>query len=197
MTATTVYFVSRTPDQTVEAIHKQIKLACRGDKEGVKQASTLTGVKDKLSQYWINILLDKATALREVRLKNRGTRDPQLNLTLTKEEQEAIVETEVPIIGGELWEWIILQPPSSLENLPEDHPAQFNLWPGVYYNTLLGVQGIDPHKDTLVKILHTWSLGNEKYVWHGTHTEWSKEQEALFSVRLQSSDIDGLSIPSL
>ena len=47
------------------------------------------------------------------------------------------------------------------------------------YNLL---KGIDPQKDTPGEMLHTWLLGNDKYVWHGTNTTWSIENEAIFSV---------------
>ncbi|KAJ7792622.1 hypothetical protein B0H14DRAFT_3094163 [Mycena olivaceomarginata] len=46
-------------------------------------------------------------------------------------------------------------------------------------------------------ILHTILLGEDKYVWHETSKVWNDEQGALFAARLQSSSIDGLSLPPL
>jgi hypothetical protein len=40
-------------------------------------------------------------------------------------------------------------------------------------------------------------LGEDKYVWHETNKGWNTEQDALFAARLQSSSVDGLSIPPL
>lgn len=45
-----------------------------------------------------------------------------------------------------------------------------------------------------MEILHTWLLGQEKYVWFHTYTQWNVKQEELFAQRLESSSIDGLNI---
>lgn len=54
--------------------------------------------------------------------------------------------------------------------------------------------GLDVHRDTLVEILHTWSLGGGKYAWHKSTTTWNEQQLTVLSVRLQSSSVDGLSV---
>jgi hypothetical protein len=48
-----------------------------------------------------------------------------------------------------------------------------------------------------VELLHTILLGIIKYVWHTLHTNWSEEQRNLFVIRLQSTDINGLTIPPI
>ncbi|KAJ3889502.1 hypothetical protein GG344DRAFT_51437 [Lentinula edodes] len=65
------------------------------------------------------------------------------------------------------------------------------------YNPLLDVDFFDPSQDTLVEILHTILLGTEKYVWHGLHSSWSPEQQDIFTVRLQSTNTDGLLVPPI
>lgn len=45
-----------------------------------------------------------------------------------------------------------------------------------------------------MEILHTFLLGGDKYIWHSTTKDWTKESD-IFAVRLQSSSIDGLSLP--
>lgn len=55
--------------------------------------------------------------------------------------------------------------------------------------------GIDPHRDTPGEMLHTYLLGNDKYAWHPTSSKWKEAEEAIFSVRLQSSCLHGLTIP--
>ena len=57
--------------------------------------------------------------------------------------------------------------------------------------------GLDPSQDTPVEILHTILLGIVKYVWHSLHTSWDEAQQNLFVIRLQSTDIDGLSVPPI
>ncbi|EJD36693.1 hypothetical protein AURDEDRAFT_73929, partial [Auricularia subglabra TFB-10046 SS5] len=71
------------------------------------------------------------------------------------------------------------------------------LWnqPGDKFHPLLEWAGLDPHSDTPVEILHTILLGIAKYVWYGLHSSWTDAMQALFVIRLQSTDISGLSIP--
>jgi hypothetical protein len=57
--------------------------------------------------------------------------------------------------------------------------------------------GLDPSQDTPVEILHTILLGIVKYVWHNLHTSWKETDQNLFVIRLQSTNIDGLSIPCI
>ncbi|TRM55830.1 hypothetical protein BD626DRAFT_622186, partial [Schizophyllum amplum] len=67
--------------------------------------------------------------------------------------------------------------------------------PGDKMNPLLSISGLDPSQDTPVEILHTVLLGIVKYAWHTLHTSWTDESDrTLFTIRLQSTDIDGLSI---
>ena len=40
-------------------------------------------------------------------------------------------------------------------------------------------------------------LGVVKYVWHLSHTKWTEEQKRTYTVRLQATNIDGLSIPPI
>lgn len=62
---------------------------------------------------------------------------------------------------------------------------------------LILYKGLDPSQDTPVEILHTILLGIIKYVWHILHTSWSETQRDLFAIRLQSTDLDGLTVPPL
>ena len=55
--------------------------------------------------------------------------------------------------------------------------------------------GVNVHRDTTVELLHTYLLGLDKYLWHAAHTAWDGTQKELMGVRLQSSSVDGLSIP--
>ncbi|KAJ6548059.1 hypothetical protein B0H10DRAFT_2202645 [Mycena sp. CBHHK59/15] len=116
---------------------------------------TATGVKDKVAQYWIEILLQKS---REIKTNNPGR---------TAES-----------IKDKLKIWLEEQP-------------------GDKVNPLLDISGLDPNCDTPVEILHTILLGIIKYVWYTLHSGWSEAQQDLLVVRLQLTDIDGLTVPPI
>lgn len=66
-----------------------------------------------------------------------------------------------------------------------------------YQLSNLAFLGLDPSQDTPVEILHTILLGIVKYLWYNIHTSWKEPQQNLFVVRLESTDLDGLSCPPI
>ncbi|KAL1681234.1 hypothetical protein EV122DRAFT_250202 [Schizophyllum commune] len=142
--------IARSASEIKEEIKRQIDAATRGVKERVTEMQTASGTKDKVAQHWIDILLEKAKAMKK---GNRTVED----------------------VSRELHAWLAQQP-------------------GDKMNPLLSIAGLDPSQDTPVEILHTILLGIVKYAWHILHTSWSEDERNLFTVRLQSTDIDGLTI---
>ncbi|KAJ3859492.1 hypothetical protein EV359DRAFT_75589 [Lentinula novae-zelandiae] len=147
--------VARSAAQTCEWLASQLKAATLGVKSDVIEMQRKTGTKDKVAQYWINILLEK--------------------LNKMKKESPDLSADEITTI---LEAWLDEQP-------------------GDKINPLLDIADLDPTQDTPVEILHTILLGVVKYVWHMFHTSLSIDQKNLFVVRLQSTDLDGLTVPPL
>ncbi|KAJ7719076.1 hypothetical protein B0H14DRAFT_3098629 [Mycena olivaceomarginata] len=76
---------------------------------------------------------------------------------------------------------------------PTEIAAELQKW-----NPLLDLPGLDPSQDTPVELLHTVLLGVMKYIWHFLNTnQWSDADRHLLAIRLQSTDITGLTIPPL
>ncbi|KAJ7170381.1 hypothetical protein C8R43DRAFT_1120811 [Mycena crocata] len=70
--------------------------------------------------------------------------------------------------------------------------------PGDKMNPLLDIAGLDPSQDTPVELLHTILLGVIKYIWHHMNTNrWSDSDRHLLAIRLQSTNLSGLTVPPI
>ncbi|KAJ7853452.1 hypothetical protein B0H13DRAFT_1904041 [Mycena leptocephala] len=65
------------------------------------------------------------------------------------------------------------------------------------FNLDLDIAGLDPNHDTPVELLLTSLLGIIKYVWHILHTTWTEAERNIFVIRLQSTNINELTIPPI
>jgi hypothetical protein len=80
----------------VEIIKKQILAACLGVQDAVEKLQTVIGIKNKIAQHWIDILVVKAREKQAAKLsKNSPTRDPRLNSSTLKGEQREAVKNEI------------------------------------------------------------------------------------------------------
>ncbi|THU93011.1 hypothetical protein K435DRAFT_671003 [Dendrothele bispora CBS 962.96] len=86
--------ISRSASETIEILEKQLNVAMTGVASHVKAIQTETGVKDKVTEYWIEVLLKRA---------NQILRDNP-----SKSRQELSVE---------LTEWLELQPGDKMSPL--------------------------------------------------------------------------------
>ncbi|TCD64244.1 hypothetical protein EIP91_004346, partial [Steccherinum ochraceum] len=165
--------------ETRSAVKNQLHTAALGVAEAVTKLQRESGVKDKIAQHWIEILIPKARQLQHERIRHAETRDERLKVRALRGEARKEVEMEITLqIQTELVWWLIQQPPDRYAALPQDSPMRRRL------------RAAD-------EILHTWLLGGKKYVWHAVSSVWDDKTEAIFAARLQSSSVDGLSIPPL
>ncbi|KAJ6587239.1 hypothetical protein B0H10DRAFT_1961528 [Mycena sp. CBHHK59/15] len=105
---------------------------------------------DKISQYWVQRLHKKANSEHHTYLTDSATRDMRLKGTALKDNARKAVKEEIKHwIRLELWAWLLQQPDDNFASLALN-------------------DGVDPHRDTPIEILHSYLLGNDKYVWHDT-----------------------------
>ncbi|KAJ6543803.1 hypothetical protein B0H10DRAFT_1673200, partial [Mycena sp. CBHHK59/15] len=145
----------RSKEDILAELKNQVKLACSGVAQPIKNSQTATGVKDAYTQHWIDHLLEQ--------YKEKKAQNPDRDSNKIQEE---------------LIQW-------TLDN--EDK----------IYSGFLTLKGFDPTKDTPVELLHTILLGVVKYIWHSSHTSWNASQKQTYSLRLQSTNTDGLSIHAI
>ncbi|TDL13734.1 hypothetical protein BD410DRAFT_779140, partial [Rickenella mellea] len=188
----------RNHDETRECIRQQLMAACLGVKEPVEKLQQLSGVKDKTAQRWIDLLIVRAHELHKSRITEPQTRDPRLSdRSIKGDDWKAIIQAIKESIQAELFEWLLTQPQQYYDALPMDSPLRHQLRPGQHYNALLDLDALDVHHDSPVENLHTYLLGQDKYVWHLTNKAWTKDEGDLFATRLQCSSRYGLNIPPI
>ncbi|KAJ7799762.1 hypothetical protein B0H14DRAFT_3491320 [Mycena olivaceomarginata] len=161
----------RTKEKILKELEKQVELACSGVAKPIQNSQTATGVKDVYTQFWIEDLISR---FREMcKDKARSLEDIKQELIQwTVDNRDKIYS---PFLSMKDEQLAICQ---SL------HSEESRI-------------GFDPARDTPIEILHTILLGVVKYVWHITHTAWSPEEKQKYAVRLQATNVDGLSIHAI
>lgn len=146
--------IARHAAKIRDHLNEQLRLLTRGDSKAVEDQQRTTGTKDKITQHWIDILLQKFGTMQIV------------------DSQHSVDD-----IASELQTWLDSQP-------------------GDKMNPLLDIVGLDPSQDTPIELLHTILLGILKYIWHHLNTkQWSDSDRHLLAIRLQSTDLTGLTVP--
>ncbi|KAF8587026.1 hypothetical protein K439DRAFT_1646027 [Ramaria rubella] len=121
---------------------------------------TVDNIKNK-----IHLQLEKAA---EVNWDHTGVKDKVSQIWImriiqkTKEIKQANPSYTKDEVQAEAIKWLDSQPGDPWSPL------------------LLEFSGLDPHRDTPVKILHMILLGIIKYVWHNLHTSLDEDMRALF-----------------
>jgi len=109
-----------TAQETTSIIANQVWVACRGVAQPVSDLQTETGIKDKTAQFWIGQALKRSSDLVRVKVTDSSTRDLRLNSRhCSKEEKKQIREILKSGIQEETYKWLITQPESKWNQLPD------------------------------------------------------------------------------
>jgi hypothetical protein len=163
---------ARCAQETLTEVERQVKAACLGIAQTVKDLQTNSGVKDAFTQHWIDELINRS-------------RDMQKN-----QPQRPVAE-----IQDELMTWI------STKKAAVYNPFLTLIGKGRLNCMVLYIHftstGFDASSDTPVEILHTILLGIVKYVWYLLHSTWKDSHKKIYSDRLQATNTSGLSIHAI
>ncbi|KAJ7300664.1 hypothetical protein DFH08DRAFT_979466 [Mycena albidolilacea] len=125
---------------------------------------------------------------------------------VSKHVQELQTQTGIKDVYTQYWiEQILARAAEMRQQEPDVSEATIKSeliqWPRdneeKLYSPFLTLKGFDPAADTPVELLHTILLGAVKYVWHISHTPWSAEKKKTYSIRLQATNTEGLSIHAI
>jgi hypothetical protein len=144
----------RTPAGTLDAIINQLLTAALGVQGNVEELQTETGIKDKITQFWIGELLTRARALQTERVTHNMTKDSRLkNRKLKGQARKDVVEEIKYEIRDELLVWLLKQPAAEWDALPQEAQSALKddmvfdaailrrlLRPGTHYNVLLATR---------------------------------------------------------
>lgn len=97
----------------------QIRLAALGIKKDITERQTAHGIKDKLAEHWIKILLDRAHTEHQRRITNPATADERLRGVRGSERAELVVKIKKEV-QQDLLDWLVTQPPASYAKLAQD-----------------------------------------------------------------------------
>ncbi|KAJ7687881.1 hypothetical protein B0H14DRAFT_3101310 [Mycena olivaceomarginata] len=137
----------------------------------------------------------------------RETLEEQLRLSMLGDAKAVEDNQRNSGTKDKVTQYWIEQLVSKAKAMKSDHPrrkadeiaSELKTWfdeqPGDKMNPLLDMVGLDPSQDTPVELLHTSVV---KYIWHILNTsQWSDTNRCLLTIRLQSTDISGLTVPPI
>ena len=137
----------------------------------IEALQTSTGVKDVITQHWIEDLLS-----RHRRMKEEDIPIPEIRRRL----ESWVKENESQIHNGHLMT-----------------RGVYRLSLRQTLNMSYLLSGFDPTQDSPVEILHTILLGIVRYAWFMSHSSWNSEKKKTFAVRLQATNALGINSRSI
>ena len=152
-------------------MQEQVSLACRGVRAPIEKLQTSTGIKDTITQHWIEDILT-----RHRKMKGEGLPLPEIQKRL----EGWVKENELRIYNGHLL----------------TRGTKILVYGGNTSSPCL-FSGFDPTQDSPIELLHTILLGVVKYAWFMSYSSWSSEKKITFAMRLQATNALGINAPSI
>ncbi|KAJ7733552.1 hypothetical protein DFH07DRAFT_780573 [Mycena maculata] len=191
------------PQQSEEASHMGVKanFPCRkchwGGTTVEKEADEtyhechLAGAARNAEEIWQN--LDK-----QLKLATRGDAKSVENLQRSTGTKDKITQFWIEQLISKAQAMKAEDPRRTVDDIASELATWLEQQPGDKMNLLLDIAGLDPSQDTPVELLHTILLGVIKYIWHHMNTnKWSDSDRHLLAIRLQSTDLSGLTVPPI
>jgi hypothetical protein len=163
----------RCAQETLAEVERQVKAACLGVAQTVKDLQTNSGVKDAFTQHWIDELIERSRAMQKSQPQRPIAEIQDELMSWISEKKAAVYNPFLTLIGEDV-----------LHNSAVLH---------IYFIST----GFDVSSDTPVEILHTILLGIVKYVWYLLHSTWKDSHKRIYSERLQATNTSGLSIHAI
>jgi hypothetical protein len=160
---------ARCTQETLTEVEKQVKTACLGIAQTVKDLQTNSGGQRCI---YTTLVIKHSWAMQKVQ--------PQ---------------RPVAQIQDELMAWISMKKAAVynpfLTLFGKGHLNCMVLY--IYLNDFTST-GFDASSDMPVEILHTILLGIMKYVWYLLHSTWKDSHKKIYAEHLQATNTSGLSI---
>ncbi|KAJ7202934.1 hypothetical protein C8J57DRAFT_1203274 [Mycena rebaudengoi] len=139
----------------------------------------------------------RSCVLSQLRLATYGIASHVEALQTTTGTKDKIAQHWIDILIPKSREVQAANPSRHVEDISTELLIWLSTQTDQPYNPLLDLPFFDPSQDTLVEILHTILLGDAKYTWYELHHNWTATQQNIFTIRLQSTDLDGLRVPPI
>ncbi|KAJ7144866.1 hypothetical protein C8R43DRAFT_891028 [Mycena crocata] len=139
----------------------------------------------------------RSCVLEQIRLATRGIASHVEALQTSTGTKDKIAQHWINILIPKSREMQAADPRRTVDQISEELCTWLATQTDQPYNPLLDLPFFDPSQDTMVEILHTILLGHAKYTWYKLHHNWTSAQQDLFTVRLQSTNLDGLRVPPI
>ncbi|KAJ6615312.1 hypothetical protein B0H10DRAFT_2164899 [Mycena sp. CBHHK59/15] len=132
----------------------------------------------------------RSCVLEQLRLATRGVAAHVEALQTSTGTKDKIVQHWIDLLIPKSREMQTADPRRPVDEISNELLVWLGKQTDQPYNPLLDLPFFDPSQDTMLEILHTILVGQAKYTWYDLHRNWTPTQQDLFTVRLQSTNLD-------